>query len=134
MNKVFEPFLFTLKMPLLFVKKNEPSASTVQKQPSIGVLIKRYFENMQHIYRRIPMPKCDFNKVAKQFYSNHNSAWAFSCKFAAIFRSPVSKKGGLLLTAQRSLKWLTLKAIMTVMRYSLFVIVNYFFQLSLTVT
>ena len=23
-------------------------------------------ENMHHIYRRIPVPKCDFNKVAKQ--------------------------------------------------------------------
>ena len=50
------------------------------------------------------MPKCDFNKVAKQFYSNHNSAWALSCKYAAIFGSSVSKKGGLLLAAQRSLK------------------------------
>ena len=29
---------------------------------------------MQQIYRRTPMPKCDFNKVA--------SAWTFSCKFA----------------------------------------------------
>ena len=36
----------------------------MQKQPSGGVLRKRCSENMQQIYRRIPMSKCDFNKVA----------------------------------------------------------------------
>ena len=35
-----------------------------QKQPSIGVLRKRCSENIPQIYRRTPMPKCDFNKVA----------------------------------------------------------------------
>ena len=34
------------------------------------------------------MPKCDFNKVAKQLYSNHTSAWVFSCKFAANSMTP----------------------------------------------
>ena len=29
--------------------------------------MKRYSENMQQIYRRTPMPKCDFNKVALHF-------------------------------------------------------------------
>ena len=33
---------------------------------------------MQQIYRRTPVPKCDFNKVAKQL---------FSCKFAAYFQN-----------------------------------------------
>ena len=37
-----------------------------QKQPSIDVLRKMCCEKMQQIYRRTPMPKCDFNKVAKQ--------------------------------------------------------------------
>ena len=37
---------------------------TIQKQPSIGVLRKRCPENMQQIYRRTSMEKCDFNKVA----------------------------------------------------------------------
>ena len=36
----------------------------IQKQPSRVVLKKKYSENMQQIYRRIPMAKCDFNKVA----------------------------------------------------------------------
>ena len=37
-----------------------------QKQPSVGVLVKRFSENMQQTYWRTLMPKCDFNKVAKQ--------------------------------------------------------------------
>ena len=37
-----------------------------QKQSFRGVLKKRCFENMQQIYKRIPMPKRDFNKSAKQ--------------------------------------------------------------------
>ena len=41
-----------------------------QKQLSRGVVSKRCSENMQHIYRRTPMPKCDFNKVAEQLYWN----------------------------------------------------------------
>ena len=36
-----------------------------EKQPFGGVLRKRCSENMQQIYRT-PIPKCDFNKVAKQ--------------------------------------------------------------------
>ena len=40
----------------------------IQKQPSRNVLIKRCFENKLQIYRRTPMLKCDFNKVAKQLY------------------------------------------------------------------
>ena len=35
-----------------------------KKQPSRGVLRKRYSKNMKQIYRRTPMPNCDFNKVA----------------------------------------------------------------------
>ena len=47
---------------------------------------------MQQIYRRTLVPKCSFNKVAKQLYwkqlySNHTSAWVFSCKFAAYLLS-----------------------------------------------
>ena len=42
--------------------------SKVQKQPFRGVLKRRSSENMQQIYRRTPMPNCDFNKAAKQLY------------------------------------------------------------------
>ena len=61
-----------------------------QKQPSRGVHRKRCSENIQQIYRGTPMPKCDFNKVAKQFYWNHTLAWVFSCKFAAYFKKSFS--------------------------------------------
>ena len=37
-----------------------------QKLPSIGVLIKRCSENVQEVYKKTPMLKCDFNKVALQ--------------------------------------------------------------------
>ena len=50
---------FTLKKISSFIK-------LFQKQPFEGVLKKRCSENMQQIYRRTPMLKCDFNKVAKQ--------------------------------------------------------------------
>ena len=40
----------------------------VQKQPPRGVQRKRCSEDMQQIYRRTPMPKCDINKVAKQLF------------------------------------------------------------------
>ena len=38
----------------------------LQKQPLRGVLRKTCSENMQQIYRRTPISKCDFNKVALQ--------------------------------------------------------------------
>ena len=37
------------------------------EQPSVGIFVKRYYENMQQIYRRTPMPKCNFNKFANVF-------------------------------------------------------------------
>ena len=46
---------------------NNIKQTTYQNQPSRGVLKKRCSENMQQIYRRTPMPKCDFNKVALQY-------------------------------------------------------------------
>ena len=59
----------------------------VQKQPPRCVLNKRCSGNMQQIYRRTPMPKCDFNKVALQLYWNHISALVFSRTFAAYFQN-----------------------------------------------
>ena len=39
---------------------------------------------------RCSMPKLYFNKVAKQLYLNHTSAWVFCCKFAACFQNTFS--------------------------------------------
>ena len=45
-----------------------------RSSPPRGVLRKRCSKNMQQIYRRTPMAKRDFNKVALQLYWNHTSA------------------------------------------------------------
>ena len=44
------------------------SLKNFQKQPPRGVPRKRRSENMQQIYRRTSMPKCEFNKVALKLY------------------------------------------------------------------
>ena len=44
-----------------------------QKQPSRDVLRKRCSENMQQIYRRTPMPKCDFNNLASIYMFKVNN-------------------------------------------------------------
>ena len=52
-----------------YLVANKVSRITLlRKQPSRGVVKKMRSENMQQIYRRIPMPKCDFNKAALQLY------------------------------------------------------------------
>ena len=51
-------------------------------KPEADVLKKRCSENMQQIYRRTRMPKCDF-----KLYWNRTSAWVFSCTFAAHFQN-----------------------------------------------
>ena len=50
----------TIPVKLTIVTKN--------KQPSASALKKRCSENMQQIYRRTLMLKCDFNKFAMQIY------------------------------------------------------------------
>ena len=64
----------------------------IQKQLSRTVLKKRCSENMQHIYRRTPIPKCDFNKVALQLYWNCTLTCVFCCKFATYFQNTFSKE------------------------------------------
>ena len=61
----------------------------IQKQSPRGILEKRCCENMQQIYRRTPMPKCDFDKVALQLCT---STWVISCKFAAYFQNNFSQE------------------------------------------
>ena len=76
------------------------SKINAQKQPSRGVLMKRCSENMQQIYRRTSMPKCDFNKVALR----QIALWqeCSSVNLLHVFRTPCCKNtsGELLLNAQ----------------------------------
>ena len=64
----------------------------IQKQSPTGVSRRRCSENMQQIYRRTPMSKCDFSKVALQLYWNHISVWVFSCHFAGYFQNTFSEE------------------------------------------
>ena len=50
---------------------SEGLSKICKKQSFKGVLRKMCSENMQKIYWRTPMLKCDFNKVAKKLYLNH---------------------------------------------------------------
>ena len=70
-----------------------------QKRPFRAVLRKSCPENIQQIYRRIPMPKCDFNKLFCNFIEI--TLW-YGCSpvnLLYIFRIRFSKStfGGLLL-------------------------------------
>ena len=57
----------------------------LQKHPSRGVPRKKCSENMQEIYWRTPITKCDFNKAAKQLSWNLTLTWVLCCNFAAYF-------------------------------------------------
>ena len=75
------------------------SALKLKKQPSISNFIKRCSGNMQQIYGRTPMPRNDFNKVAKHINEiTLRYGWS-SVNLLHIFRTPFPKNtsGGLLL-------------------------------------
>ena len=59
---------------------------------------------MQQFYKRTPMQKYDFNKVALQLYWNRTSAWLLSCKFAAFFQNTFSYKHVLVAASVSSVK------------------------------
>ena len=82
------PILYTLKM-----SENQSFVDTFrgQRQPFIGILTKRCSENMQQIYRRTLMPKCDFNKIPKQLYWNCTSTRCSPASLVHIFRTPFTK-------------------------------------------
>ena len=69
---------------------------SVQTQPYRGVIRNSCSENVQLIYRRKPMAKCGFKKVALQLYWNRISR----VKLLHIFRTPFPKNtpGRLLLS------------------------------------
>ena len=58
-----------------------------QNNAMLEVILKCYSKKMQLTYKKAPVQKCDFNKVAKQFYWNLTSVWVFFCKFPAYFQN-----------------------------------------------
>ena len=86
---------------------------------------------MHQIYRRTPIPKCTFNKVALQLYWNHTSVWVFSCKSAVFFKKtyiPRSTSGELYMKP----KWINMIAILKLKFWSYDVISSNWWRLSLT--
>ena len=74
MKLIWSKFHHSFRMAVCLVKFDNymikwVQMTKVQKQPSRGVFKKRCSEDMQHIYRRTPMPKSNFNKVAMQLFS-----------------------------------------------------------------
>ena len=64
--------LYRSSRPEVFLKKGvlKICSKFTGEHPCRSVISIKFFfsDNMQQIYKRIPMPKCDFNKVAKQLY------------------------------------------------------------------
>ena len=95
--RVFPKHLRAIKESCEMAASKQLSAAVFRKKPSRGVLRKRCSKYMLQIYRREPMPKCDFYKVAKHSYWNQTSAWLFPVNLLYIFRTPFPKNtcGGL---------------------------------------
>ena len=53
--------------------------------------IQGFSENMQQIYRRTPMPKCDFNKVERNFTEITCQHWFTPVNLLHIFRAAFLK-------------------------------------------
>ena len=90
-EKLFRTAVLQITCELLPLK-----SSLQEKQPFRGVFRRRLSENMLQIYKRTPIPKCDFNKVAKHGCS--------PVSLLHIFRTPIYKNqsGWLLLFTEEN--------------------------------
>ena len=85
----------------MLLKTDEPAVQILvfQKQPSGDVLLGRYSENIQQIYRWTLIAKCDFNKVSP-------------VNLLYISRTPFPRNtSGRLLLVFACLKWKTLASV-----------------------
>ena len=96
-HNYFQILSFTLLGIFLFQmnRKFQKQPSSARSSPSEVFLRKRRSENMQQIYRKTTLPKCNFNKVANLLYWNCTLAWVFSCEFITYFQK------GLLLSCKK---------------------------------
>ena len=91
-NKVLNTLLFILftsystdpKKIFTFANPKPFISHIIQKQPSRGTIKKRCFGNVQQIYRRTPMLKCDFNKNFIEITLRH---WCSPVNLLHIFRT-----------------------------------------------
>ena len=63
----------------------------IQKQSSRGVLMNRCSKKVQQIYRRTPMPKCDFSKVVSNFTEIALQHGCIPVNLPHISRTPFSR-------------------------------------------
>ena len=80
-------FLFVSNPKTLCRKSVEKLSYLIWKQPPRGVLMKKCSENMQQIYRRTPMLRCDFNEV--EIALRHGCS---PVNLLHIFRAPFPRK------------------------------------------
>ena len=73
--------LFQLKQEIFKQGYEAVNSVFTQKQSPRGAPRKRCSKNMQQFYRRTPMPKCDFNKVALHWCSPVNSLHIYRIPF-----------------------------------------------------
>ena len=90
--------------------------NTWQKQPSRGTLRNKCSENMQQVYMRAPMSKCDFNNVACNFTEITLLHGCSPAYLLHIFRTlfPKNSSGGVLLI------WLNVHTIFDLLFYRIF--------------
>ena len=67
------------------------SKVTLRKSMTSEAAIQRCSENIQQNYRRTSMPKCDFNKVAKELSRNRSLHECSPVNLLHIFRTPFLK-------------------------------------------
>ena len=108
-------------------------SNNLQKQPPREVLNKRCSKNMQQSYGRTPMPKCDFNKVAKQLYWNHTSHECSPINLLYIFRTPFAKNTyGYLLLNLSAWRRSSTKLASQIIQQSLFIVETVFMRIDLS--
>ena len=92
--KCFKETFFKFLTSMLLLKKNMSVLVSLPSWQRSGIKLQKHSrsENMQQIYRRTPMPKCDFKILALQLYWNYASSWVFSCKFAAYFQNTFAEE------------------------------------------
>ena len=83
-----------------WIKKGKQRVTEAALPPTTAVLIKGCSENMQQMYRRTPMPKCDFNKVGEQAITLRHGCSPVNLPHIFRTHSPKNTSGRLLLESK----------------------------------
>ena len=86
-----------------------PAKKKTQKQPSRGVLRKRYFVNMQQIYRKTPMPKELAINLQRNFFEITLRHGCSPANLLHIFRTPLPRNTSVWLLLKILILWIELQ-------------------------